>query len=80
MYQRDPMLLEYASHLTGSSLGAQISPRRGMASALEMILMSKRVSECRYLIVRLQDGSGPYAFDAKELDAAATARVAKEPT
>lgn len=73
LYQRDPMLLEYASHLTGSSLGAQISPRRGMASALEMILMSKRVSECRYLIVRLQDGPGPYAFDAKELDAAATA-------
>lgn len=72
-YQRDSMLLEYACHATRSSLGSQVSPRRGMATVLEPLLAPRRTAQCRYLLVRVQGGPGPRAFDAQELDAAAQA-------
>jgi asparagine synthase (glutamine-hydrolysing) len=72
-YQRVPMLLEYACHANRCSLGNHVSPRRGMATVLEPMLMSHRVASCRYLLVRVHNGVGPRAFDELELAAAANA-------
>lgn len=72
-YQRRAPLLEYICHQQGSSLGAQVSPRRGMAEALDALLAPQRQDPCRYLLVRVQGDAGPLAFGGDELAAAARA-------
>jgi hypothetical protein len=72
-YERAPDLLEYVCHMVGSSLGHQVSPRRGVAGALESLLTPHRVAGQRYLLARVQGGMGAQAFDAAELEHAAQA-------
>jgi hypothetical protein len=72
-YQRRLPLLEYICHQQGSSLGAQVSPRRGMAEALDALLAPHRQGPCRYLLVRVLGDSGPQAFSGDELAAAVRA-------
>ena len=73
VYQRPLDLLEYVCHMVGSSLGHQISPRRGVAGALESLLAPHRVNGHRYLLARVQGGADAQAFDAAELDCATQA-------
>lgn len=72
-YLKDAPLLEYACHMVGSSLGQQVSPRRGMADALEALLVPQRGEGRRYLLARVQGNVNAQAFDADELDRAAQA-------
>ena len=73
VYQRPLDLLEYVCHMVGSSLGHQISPRRGVAGALESLLAPHRVAGQRYLLARVQGGEDAQAFDAAELERATQA-------
>ena len=72
-YQRPLPVLEYACYKQGSSLGQQVSPRRDMAGTLEALLSPALREGLRFLIVRVQDGTSPQAFDAGELDSATQA-------
>ena len=72
-YLKDAPLLEYACHMVGSSLGQQVSPRRGMADALEALLAPQHGEGRRYLLARVQGNVNAQAFDAGELDRAAQA-------
>lgn len=72
-YLRDSALLEFACHMNGSSLGRQVSPRRGMADALEALLGARRVAGCRFALVCVHGRDDPWAFEAAELHAGATA-------
>ena len=72
-YQRRTPLLEFICHQQGSSLGDQVSPRRGMADAMGSLLLPHRHANCRYLIVRVQGLATPQAFDGAELQAATQA-------
>ena len=72
-YLQRPRMLEYACHETGSSLGSQVVPRRGMADALQTLIESWRRAGVNFLMLRVQGATGPRAFDAGELDAAAQA-------
>lgn len=67
---RRPRLLEYICHRQGSSLGQQVSPRRGMADALDALLGPLRSGGGRFLVVRVHGGKEPGAFEDGELDAA----------
>jgi asparagine synthase (glutamine-hydrolysing) len=72
-YDRATDLLEYVCHMVGSSLGDQVSPRRGAARALESLLAPHRSAGQRYLLARVQGGTGAQAFDATELEHAGQA-------
>ncbi len=72
-YLKSGTLLEFLCHAQGSSLGALVSPRRGMAGALESLLAPHRREGQRYLLARVQGSSHPHGFDPTELDTAAAA-------
>jgi len=72
-YQRPLNLLEFVCHRVGSSLGLQVSPRRGVADALEGLLATHRAEGQRYLLARVQGSSATHAFDTAELEHAANA-------
>ncbi len=72
-YQRRLPLLEYICHQQGSSLGALVCPRRGMAAALDALLAPHRSGPCRYLLVRVQGDAGAQSFSADEFAAAVRA-------
>ncbi len=72
-YQRPLELLELLCFQQASSLGEQVSPRRGVASTLEALLTPLRRPGCRFLIVRLQDSIAPLAFSRDEFDSAGRA-------
>jgi hypothetical protein len=72
-YQRPAPLLEYVCWSQGSSLGAQVSPRRDMAGALEGLLAPHRKSGQRFLLLRAQGGTAPHAWLPQEHEAAARA-------
>ncbi|CAD5372462.1 conserved hypothetical protein [Rubrivivax sp. A210] len=70
-YQRRVPLLEYVCHRQHSSLGRHVAPRRGMAGALEdLLLPHRRRGGCRYLMVLVQGSRTPCAFAADELASA----------
>jgi asparagine synthase (glutamine-hydrolysing) len=69
-WNRSLPLLEYACYRNGSSLGAQVSPRRGMADTLDALLAPQRRDSLRYLVVRVQNSADERAFAPAELDAA----------
>lgn len=74
-YQRPLRLLEVLCHQQGSSLGTQVSPRRGVADALEPLLTPWRQSSSRFVLARVQ-GLGPQIaqrFEPDECDAAGRA-------
>lgn len=72
-YQRRTELLEYLCWQHRASLGAQVSPRRGVADALEGLLRPWRRDGLRALVVRVTDAPGALAFAAAELEAASLA-------
>jgi len=72
-YLKRSPLLEYVCYTQGSSLGSQVSPRRGIADALEALLAPHRHADTRYLLARVQDSMAPHAFDSTELDTATRA-------
>ena len=72
-WQRASAQLEYGAHMCKSSLGQQVSPRRGMAGPLQSLLAGAVGGGGRYLIVRVQGSTAPRAFDASELDSASAA-------
>ncbi len=71
-YQKQPALLEFLCHQYRSSLGAQVSPRRGVAGALQSLLTPYRAAGKRYLMACVS-GDGRFAFSADEHAAAAQA-------
>lgn len=72
-YLKTPALLEYVCHQQRSSLGGMVSPRRGVATALQGLLAPWRAGGKRFLLACVQGGSGPLAFSAEEHQAAAQA-------
>lgn len=72
-YLKSPALLEFLCHQQGSSLGQQVSPRRGMAGALQALLAPQRAAGRRFLLACVQGGTGELAFAAEEHQAAAQA-------
>jgi hypothetical protein len=72
-YQKPVSLLEYVCWSQGSSLGGQVSPRRDLAGTLEGLLGAYRAEGKRFLLMRVQGGTGPHAWLAEEHDAAARA-------
>jgi len=73
-YQRPAQILEVLCHQHRSSLGRQVSPRRGVAEALEPVLAPWRQMPCRFVLVRVQlPGHVKGAFAQAEFDAAAQA-------
>lgn len=72
-FARRGSLLEFICHQQRCSLGSQVSPRRGMADALESLLAGLRRDGARWLLVRVQGSCTPRAFEPAELDAAAQA-------
>lgn len=71
-YVRELPVMEYACWRTNSSLGSQVSPRRGMATALESVLGPVTAGE-RFLVIRVQESNAARAFSSDELDAATRA-------
>ena len=69
-YQRPLGVLELLCWQQGSSLGCQVSPRRGLAATLEPLLAPYRRPGMRFLIVRAQGGLEPQAFEPAEFDSA----------
>lgn len=74
-YQCRTELLEYLCWQHRASLGAQVSPRRGLAGALEGLLRPWRRDGQRVLVVRVTDVPDALGFSAAELDAASHALV-----
>ncbi len=72
-YQKPASLLEYVCWSQGSSLGAQVSPRRDLAGALEGLLAPHRRAGQRFLLFRVQGGTAPHAWLADEQESAARA-------
>ncbi|MBL8307540.1 MAG: asparagine synthase (glutamine-hydrolyzing) [Rubrivivax sp.] len=72
-YLRTPALLEFLCHQQHSSLGQQVSPRRGVAPALQGLLAPWRAAGRRFLLACAQGGTGEFAFTGAEHDAAAQA-------
>lgn len=72
-YARELPVMAYACWRTGSSLGDQVSPRRGMAQALEDLIARSLQPGQRALIVRVQDSPAARAFSTDELDRATQA-------
>ncbi len=72
-YQRPLDLFEFVCHQYGSSLGTQVSPRRAAARGLQPLLEPLRATGRRYLLVRVQSGTGAQAFSSAEFDAASLA-------
>jgi asparagine synthase (glutamine-hydrolysing) len=72
-WQRELPRLEYACHLHRSSLGEQVSPRRGVARALQAALDPLTRDGLRFLVVRVQDAADALAFSSDELNAATQA-------
>lgn len=71
-YVREMPVMEYACWRQNSSLGTQVSPRRGMAQALESLLSGLTPGQ-RFLIVRVQDSRAERAFSPQEFDSATKA-------
>lgn len=70
-YQRPLRLLEVLCQQSGSSLGQQVSPRRGVADAVEPFLAHWRGGDARFLMARMRLPAGaPKAFSATEFDTA----------
>ena len=69
-YQRTLGVLELLCWQQGSSLGSQVSPRRGLATPLEPLLTPFRRPGIRFLIVRTQGATEPQAFAPAEFDSA----------
>ena len=69
-YQRTLGVLELLCWQQGSSLGSQVSPRRGLATPLEPLLTPFRRPGIRFLIVRAQGATEPQAFAPAEFDSA----------
>ena len=72
-YQRPLGVLELLCFQQGSSLGQQVSPRRGVVDALDALLAPHRHPGSRFLIVRLQASPAALAFSADEFEAAGRA-------
>ncbi len=72
-YARELPVMEYACWRQGSSLGAQVSPRRAMAQPLEDVITPTLQPGQRFLIVRVQDSRAPQAFSSHELERATQA-------
>jgi hypothetical protein len=72
-YARRLPVMEYACWRTGSSLGHEVSPRRGMAQGLEDLIGAAARPGLRYLVVRVQGSTEAQAFSAHELERAAQA-------
>ena len=66
-------VMEYACWRTESSLGQEVSPRRGMAQGLEDLIGPAARPGLRYLVVRVQGNAEAQAFSPHELDRAAQA-------
>ena len=71
--QRPLQVLELLCWQQGSSLGSQVAPRRGLAAALEPLLMAHRQPGSRFVIVRVQGNSDTLAFSAAEFESAGRA-------
>ena len=71
--QRPARVLELLAYQQRSSLGAQVSPRRGIADALEALCVPFKREGARCVVVRVQGDTAPLAYAADELDAAGRA-------
>jgi hypothetical protein len=72
-YQKPAPLLEYVCWQQGSSLGSEISPRRGLSGPLESLLAPHRAKGQTFLLLRIQGGDSPRAWEGTEHDKAAQA-------
>ncbi len=72
-YLKSPALLEYICHQQRSSLGTMVSPRRGVAHAMQGLIAPYRAAGKRFLLACVAQGSGRFAFGADEHVAAANA-------
>lgn len=72
-YNKRVTSFEYICYLVGSSLGNQISPRRGMASYIEAKISCNSQKDGSFLIIRVFGGQGDYAFSSGEVNAASIA-------
>lgn len=72
-YQREAPLLEFICQMHGSSLGHQVSPRRGVCEALEPLLAPHRQAGQRWMLLRVHRSAAPLGFEDDELGAAARA-------
>ena len=72
-YQRALGVLELLCFQQRSSLGDQVSPRRGVVETLDALLSPHRRPGCRFVIVRLQGSHAPLAFGTEEFEAAGRA-------
>ncbi len=72
-FARELPVMEYACWRQGSSLGAQVSPRRAMAQPLEDLIAPTLQTGQRFLVVRVQDSPAPRGFSADELERATQA-------
>lgn len=77
-YQTPSELFEYICHLTGSSLGGRVSPRRDVAAPLQACLQAWRQRPARLLLVNVSAHS-PWAFSAAEMERAQNAICAYLP-
>ncbi|MBT9492568.1 MAG: DUF616 domain-containing protein [Paucibacter sp.] len=71
-------LFEYICHLTGSSLGGRVAPRRRVAAQLQEFLLPRRQGRAKVLLVRIAAG-GPWAFSSTEMERAEMAICAYLP-
>jgi hypothetical protein len=66
-------LLEFFSYRYRSSLGSRVAPRRGIAMALQELLLLRRAHQSGgLLLIRIKD-EGPLAYSAEEMAAAEAA-------
>jgi hypothetical protein len=72
-YQKPAPLLEYVCWQQGSSLGSEISPRRGLSGPLESLLAPHRAKGQTFLLLRIQGSDSPRAWEGTEHDKAAQA-------
>jgi hypothetical protein len=72
-YQKQAPLLEYLCWAQGSSLGLQVSPRRGLTTAMEGLLAPHRKAGQRFLLLRVQGGTAPQSWLPEEHESAARA-------
>jgi hypothetical protein len=72
-YLKPTPLFEFVCFAQGSSLGTQVSPRRGVADAIEPHLARHRAAGDRWLLVRVTGAASPQGFDSAEHEAAARA-------
>lgn len=72
-YQRTLGVLELLCYQQGSSLGQQVSPRRGVVEGLDALVVPHRHAGSRFVIVRYQGDPTPLAFGPEEFDSAGRA-------